>query len=115
LALALGGSAAGAGWRMTPDPGRSWRMTPDPGRSTWPAWLRRVLLALSALSTVGVMVILGFLVSLFISGYSGGSNPESVAPLAFPVAMLGFVIAGVPAIVISAVLWAAYVAARRRA
>ena len=70
---------------------------------------------LSVLSTAGVVVILGVLVSLFLSGYSGGSTPESVAPLAFPVAMLGFAIAGVPAIVICAVLRAAHLADQRRA
>jgi hypothetical protein len=74
--------------------------------------LNRTLLVLAVLASAATVAILGFLVDLFIAGYSGGNDPTSVAPLAFPVAILGFVIAGIPALVISALLWLTYAASR---
>ena len=67
---------------------------------------------LAVLASAATVVIFGFLINLFIAGYSGGNDPTSVAPLAFPIAILFFVIAGVPAMLISALLWLAYAASK---
>jgi hypothetical protein len=74
--------------------------------------LNRTLLVLAVLASAATVVIIGFLVNLFIAGYSGGNDPTSVAPLAFPIALLFFVIAGVPALLICTLLWLAYTASR---
>lgn len=74
--------------------------------------LNRALLVLAVVASTASAVIVGFLVNLFIQGYSGGNDPTSVAPLAFPVAILFFVIVGFPAMLICALLWLAYTASR---
>jgi hypothetical protein len=74
--------------------------------------LNRTLLVLAVIASAATAVIIGFLINLFIAGYSGGNDPTSVAPLAFPIAILGFVIAGVPAMAISALLWLTYAASK---
>ena len=90
-------------------------MADDPAPRKRLSWLSRVLLALSVLASVAVAVIVAFVGYLFVSGYSGGNDPTSVAPLAFPVAIIFFAIAGLPAILICAGLWVAHgVSVRRR-
>jgi 1,4-dihydroxy-2-naphthoate octaprenyltransferase len=74
----------------------------------------KILLGLAALASAGTLVILGFLVNLFAAGYSGGNNPQSVAPLAFVVAFIGFVAVGVPAILVTAGLWVGFVRSATR-
>ncbi len=76
--------------------------------------LSRVLLVLSVLSSAAVAAILGLVVYLFIGGYSGGSNPTSVAPLAFPLAILLFVIVALPSMLICGLLWAGFSLSSRR-
>jgi hypothetical protein len=90
-------------------PDRFWEMIQRAWRSLL---LNRALLVLAVLASAATVVILGFLVNLFIQGYSGGNDPTSIAPLAFPIAILGFVIAGIPALVISTLLWLAYTASK---
>ncbi len=82
--------------------------------SGWLYWLSKVLLATCVLASAATAVILGFLVYLFIQGHSAGNSPTNIAPIAFPVVLLFFVVLGIPAIVISALLWFAYGAARTR-
>ena len=72
--------------------------------------LNRTLLVLAIVASAATVVIIGFLINLFVQGYSGGNDPTSVAPLAFPIAIALFLIAGVPGLLISALLWLAYTA-----
>src|ERR1700745_2854242 len=74
--------------------------------------LNRALLVLAVVASTATAVIVGFLVNLFIQGYSGGNDPTSVAPRPFPVPILSFVIVGCPAMLICALLWLAYTASR---
>lgn len=74
--------------------------------------LNRILLVLAVLASAATVVILGFIVNLFIAGFSGGNDPTSVAPLAFPFAVVFYVIAGIPAVLICAALWVAYALSR---
>jgi hypothetical protein len=89
--------------------GRFWQMIKRSWRSLL---LNRILLVLAILATAAAVVILGFLINLFIAGFSGGNDPTSVAPLAFPFALVFFVIAGIPALLVSTLLWFAYAASR---
>lgn len=80
--------------------------------------LNRTLLVLAVVASAATVVLIGFLVNLFMQGYSGGNDPTSVAPLAFPIALFFFLIAGIPGVLISALLWLGYTAsnvARARA
>ncbi len=70
--------------------------------------LTKVLLVLASLASAGTVVILVFIVNLFLAGYSGGNNPQSINALAFPLSFFFFVIAGVPAVLISAGLWVGF-------
>jgi hypothetical protein len=76
--------------------------------------LRRALLAFAVLASAAAAVVVGFAAYLFTEGYSGGGNPQSVAPLAFPLAFLILVVAGLPAAVICAASWTSYLAASRK-
>jgi drug/metabolite transporter (DMT)-like permease len=76
--------------------------------------LRGALLALSVLASAAVVAVAGFAVYLVAEGYSGGSDPQSVAPLAFPLSFLVLVIAGLPASVVCAAAWAGYSAVARK-
>ena len=100
--------------RAVSDDGRGQNdsMASDPASTQWPCWWRRVLLVLAVMASTATAVIFGFLAFMFISGYSGGSSPTSIAPIAFPIALFFFVVVGVPAVVISVLLWFAYRAAR---
>ncbi len=75
---------------------------------------RRALLVLAVLASAAVAAVAGFAVYLFAEGYSGGSNPQSVAPLAFPLSFLVLIVAGLPAALVCAVSWASYAAVARR-
>jgi hypothetical protein len=86
-------------------PGQCWQMIQRAARAVL---LSRVLLVLSALASVVVAAIVGLIVYLLVESYSGGSSPTSIAPLAFPVALVLFLIAGLPAMGICAALWIAY-------
>ena len=72
----------------------------------------RALLVLAVLASAATLVIFGFLVNLFIQGYSGGNDPTSIAPLAILFAILGYVIVGIPAALFCALLWIAYLGSR---
>ena len=74
--------------------------------------LNTALLVLAVVASAAAVVIVGFIVNLFIQGYSGGNDPTSIAPLAIPIAMLFYVIAGIPAMLICAMLWLAYTASK---
>jgi hypothetical protein len=76
--------------------------------------LRRALLALALLVSAAAAVVLGFAVYLFIAGYSGGGGPQSVAPLAFPIALGIFALVGLPVALACAGSWIGYFAAARR-
>src|SRR5215469_8955639 len=76
--------------------------------------LSRILLVLSALASLGVAVILVFVAYLFIGGYSGGNSPTNVAPVLFPIALLLFIFAGLPSMLVCGLLWAGYAISRRR-
>jgi hypothetical protein len=73
------------------------------------------MLVLSVLASAAVAVILAVVLYLFIGGYSGGSRPTSVTPVLFPVALLLFIVAGLPSMLLCGLLWAGYSLSRRRA
>lgn len=83
-------------------------------RAGWLYWLSKVLLATCVLASAATAVILGFLGYLVIDRYSGGNSPTNIAPTAIPIVLLFFVVLGIPAMVISALLWFAYGVARTR-
>jgi uncharacterized membrane protein YtjA (UPF0391 family) len=72
------------------------------------------MLVLSVLTSALVAGVLGLVVYLFIGGYSGGSSPTNVAPVLFPVAILLFVVAGLPSMLLCGVMWAGYLLSTRR-
>ncbi len=74
--------------------------------------LRRVLLAFAVLTSAAAATVFGFAVYLFIGGYSGGSDPQSVSGLLFPIAFLVLGVAGLPA-ALACASWAGYLAAAR--
>jgi hypothetical protein len=74
--------------------------------------LNRILLVLAVFVSAATAVIVGFLVYLYLQGYSGGNDPTSVAPLAFLFAIVLYGIIGIPAQLICALLWLAYAASR---
>jgi ABC-type polysaccharide/polyol phosphate export permease len=74
--------------------------------------LNRILLVLAVLASAATAVLIGFLVNLFIQGFSGGNDPTSIAPLAFFFALVFYVVAGIPAQLICGLLWVAYAASR---
>jgi hypothetical protein len=69
---------------------------------------------LSVLTSVAVAVVLGLVLYLFLGGYSGGHSPASVTPVLFPIALLIFVLAGLPSMLACAALWAGYARSTRR-
>jgi hypothetical protein len=72
------------------------------------------MLVLSVLSSAVTAVVLGFVVYLFIGGYSGANSPTSVTALLFPIALLFFVIAGLPSMLVCGLMWAGYSLSTRR-
>lgn len=73
-----------------------------------------VLLVLSILASAGLLVLLAGLFYLFAQGYSGGNDPTSVAPLAFPVSFVLFLYFGVPVAMLCTVLWLGFAFSLRR-
>jgi hypothetical protein len=71
------------------------------------------LLVLSVLATAGVAAIIGLVIFFFIGGYSGGSDPTSIAPVLFPIAILLFLFGGLPAMLICVLLWLGYARSSR--
>jgi hypothetical protein len=72
------------------------------------------MLVLSLLTSAAVAVVLGLVVYLFIGGYSGGNSPTSVTAVLFPIAILLFVVAGLPSMLLCGVMWAGYSLSTRR-
>ena len=72
------------------------------------------MFALSLLASAIVASVLGFVAYLFIGGYSGGSSPTSVTPVLFPIAILLFVLAGLPSLLLCGLMWAGYSLSTRR-
>jgi hypothetical protein len=73
------------------------------------------MLVLSVVASAEVAAVLVFVAYLFIGGYSGGSSPTSVAPVLFPIAILIFLAAGLPSMLICGLLWAGFsISSRRR-
>jgi hypothetical protein len=89
-------------------------MTNDPSRAQRLALLRWALLAVAMLASAAVAAVAGFAAYLFSQGYSGGGDPQSVAPLAFPLSFLVLVVAGLPASFACAAGWIGYVAVARK-
>jgi drug/metabolite transporter (DMT)-like permease len=83
-------------------------------RATWLTLLRRTLLTLAVLTSAAAAVVVGYAAAVFVSGYDGGNDPESLTAIAFPIAMLIFGIAGVPLIFASAASWVGYSAVARK-
>jgi drug/metabolite transporter (DMT)-like permease len=89
-------------------------MMSDDSPPRWLVLLRWALLGLAVIASAATAVVLGFAAYLFIQGYSGGNNPESVAPLAFPIAIAIYAFVGVPTALVCALAWVGYYAATRR-
>jgi hypothetical protein len=68
----------------------------------------------SLLTSAAVAVVLGLVIYLFIGGYSGGNSPTSVTPVLFPIAILLFVVAGLPSMLLCGAMWAGYSLSTRR-
>jgi hypothetical protein len=90
----------------------------------WPAsyrarWLglsllSKILLMLSVLASLAIVVIVLIFIYLLIGAYSGGSNPESINAVLFPIALLFLAIAGIPSALVCVLSWAGYAISRRR-
>jgi hypothetical protein len=85
-----------------------------PARAARLVLLRRALLAFAVLASAAAAAVVGFAAYLFTEGYSGGGDPQSVAPLAFPLAFLILAVVGLPAAVVCAASWTGYLAASRK-
>jgi hypothetical protein len=73
--------------------------------------LQRILLGFAVLASAAAAVVFGFALYLFAGGYSGGSNPESISALAFPLSFLVMIVVGLPAALVCALAWAGYLGA----
>jgi hypothetical protein len=82
--------------------------------SHWLRLLTWLLLGLSVLATGAAIVLFCYLINLWVAGYSGGGNPASISALAFPLAMLVFLVFEIPAVIVSGLFWVAYRAASAR-
>lgn len=89
-------------------------MPDDPPPPRWLVLLRKGLLGFAVLASAAVALVFGFAVYLFATGYSGGSNPQSVAALAIPLSFLVWIFVGLPTALVCALAWAGYFAAARR-
>ena len=85
-----------------------------PPRAARDVILRRALLAVAVLTSAAAVVVVGFAVSLFASGYSGDGDPQSMSGLAFPIAFLILGVVGLPLMLASAASWAGYLSAARK-
>jgi hypothetical protein len=72
------------------------------------------MLVLSVLTSVLLAGVLGLVLYLFIGGYSGGNSPTSVTPVLFPIALLIFVVVGLPSMLLCGAMWAGYSLSTRR-
>jgi hypothetical protein len=82
-------------------------------RRAWRSVVLNVtLLVLAVVASAATVVILGFLINLFIQGYLSGNDPTSLGGLAVFLALVGYAVAGIPAILISMLLWFAYSASK---
>jgi len=89
-------------------------MLNHPPRATRLVLLRGALLTFAVLTSAAAAVVVGFAVYLFAEGYSGGSDQQSVAPLAFPLSFLILAVVGIPLTLACALSWAGYLAAIRK-
>jgi drug/metabolite transporter (DMT)-like permease len=89
-------------------------MLDDSPPPRWLVLLRWALLGLAILASAATALVLGFATYLFLQGYSGGNNPESVAPVAFPIAFAIYAFVGVPTALVCALAWVGYYAVTRR-
>jgi lysylphosphatidylglycerol synthetase-like protein (DUF2156 family) len=89
-------------------------MLNDPSPERRLTLLRRALLAFAVLASAATTAVVGFAAYLFTQGYSGGSDPQSVAALAFPLSFLVLTVVGMPAALACAALWSGYLAVARR-
>jgi hypothetical protein len=89
-------------------------MQADPSPPRRLVVLQRALLGFAVLASAATAVVFGFAVYLFAAGYSGGSNPESISALAFPLSFLVVIVVGLPVALVCALAWAGYLAAARR-
>jgi hypothetical protein len=90
-------------------------MTPeDPSRARRLAALRWVTFAFALLMSAAAVAAAAFAVSLLVTGFSGGSNPESINALAIPIAVV-VILAGAPVALVCALAWLAYSKVTRRA
>lgn len=89
-------------------------MTNYQSRARWLALLRWVLLALAVLASAAAFAVIMFAVYLFSEGYSGGGDPQSVAPLAFPLAFGVLAVVGLPTALACAAAWTGYVTVTRK-
>jgi hypothetical protein len=88
-------------------------MTNDPSRARRLALLRWALLAFAVLASAAAATVVGFAAYLFSQGYTGGGDPQSVAPLALPLSFLVLVVVGLPASFVCAGGWIGYFAVAR--
>jgi hypothetical protein len=58
------------------------------------------------------VIILGFLLNLYIQGESSANNPASLGGLAVFLALVGYYLVGIPAMLICTLLWLAYRASK---
>jgi hypothetical protein len=78
------------------------------------ALLRGALLAFAVLASAAVAASAGLVAELFAAGYSGGNDPQSVAPLAFPLSFVVLIVVGLPATLACAAAWGGYSAVARK-
>jgi hypothetical protein len=72
--------------------------------------LSQALFAFAVLASVVVAGVYGFAVYVFVMARSGGSDPESAAPLLFPLGILLLAFVGSPAALVCGGAWAGYFA-----
>jgi hypothetical protein len=89
-------------------------MSDDSRRARRLVLLRNALLVIAVMASAAVAGVAGLAVYLFVMGYFGASNAQGVAALAFPLAFLVLIVAGIPAALICAVAWAGFMAANRK-
>lgn len=76
--------------------------------------MRWALLAFAVLTSAAAAIVIGFAAYLFSGGYSGGSDPQSVAPILIPVSLLVLACVGLPASLVCAAGWIGYAVVNRK-
>jgi hypothetical protein len=74
--------------------------------------LNMTLLVLAVLASAATVGILGLLANLYIQGYLAGDGPNSLGGLAVFLALVGYYIIGIPALLVCTLLWLAYRASK---